>query len=72
MHLEAKVDQERYKEAKKEAKKAVTEAKNRAWGELYGELETPEGEKKLFKLAKKRYNASRDQTPIQQMKNEQG
>lgn len=69
---ESEEDKERYKEAKKEAKRAVAEAKNRAWDELYSELETPEGEKKLFKLAKKRDKASKDLTQIKQMKNEQG
>jgi DNA-binding Xre family transcriptional regulator len=38
----------------------------------YGELETSEGEKKLFKLAKKRKKTSKDLTQIKQMKNEQG
>jgi hypothetical protein len=45
-------DEEKYKEAKKEAKQIVAEAKLRVWDDLYGELETSEGEKKLFKLAK--------------------
>ena len=66
-------DKERYKEAKKDAKRAVARAKDRAWDELYGELETPEGEKKLFKLAKKRDKAAKeDHTQIKQMKNGHG
>ena len=65
-------DKEQYKAAKKEAKRAVARARNQAWDELYRELETPEGEKKLFKLAKKRDKASKDLTQIKQMKNEQG
>jgi exonuclease III len=65
-------DKEKYKEAKKEAKQIVAEAKSRVWDDLYGELETSEGEKKLFKLGKKRNKASKDLTQIKQMKNEQG
>ena len=52
-------DKEQYKAAKKEAKRAVTRPRNQAWEEVYRELETPEGEKKFFKLAKKRNKASK-------------
>ena len=65
-------DRERYKEAKREAKRTVAIAKDQAWNELFGEMETPEGEKKLFKLAKKRDKASKDLTQIKQMKDDQG
>ena len=65
-------DKERYKEAKKEAKRTEAVAKDRAWKELFGELETPEGEKKLFKLAKKRDKASKDLTQIKQIKDDHG
>ena len=40
--------------------------------ELYKELETPEEEKRLFRLAKKRDKASKDLTQIKQMKDAQG
>ena len=65
-------DKERYKEAKTDARRAVAVAKDRAWKELFGELETPEGEKKLFKLAKKRDKASKDLTQIKQIKDDHG
>ena len=68
----SKEDKERYQEEKKKAKRAVAAAKNRTWDELYTELETPEGEKKLFKIAKKRDKASKALTQIKQMKNSQG
>ena len=43
---------ERYKEAKRTAKKAVAEVKTRADKDLYQKLDTIEGEKHVFKLAK--------------------
>src|SRR5688572_14190954 len=43
-----------YKEAKQEAKKAVAEAKSRAYEEIYQKLDTKEGEKYIFKMAKAR------------------
>ena len=63
-------DKERYKEVKKDAKCAAAVAKARAWNELFGELETSEGEKKLFKLAKERDKANRDLTHITQIKDD--
>jgi len=60
-------DKETYKEAKKDTNHAEAVAKNRAWNELFDELETPEGEKKIFKLAKKREKASRDLPQIKQI-----
>ena len=65
-------DKRKYQEAKKEAKRAVVAAKKRAWDELYSELETPEGENKLFKIAKSRGKASKNLTQIKQMKGGQG
>ena len=43
-----------YKEAKRAAKKAVTEAKNRDYEDLYWKLDTKEGGKQIFKLARTR------------------
>ncbi|XP_057543263.1 uncharacterized protein LOC130821493 [Amaranthus tricolor] len=45
---------ESYKEAKCTAKKAVVEAKSRAYADFYQKLDTKEGEKHIFKLAKAR------------------
>ena len=43
-----------YKEAKRVAKKAVAEAKRRDYEDFYKKLDTKEGEKHIFKLAKVR------------------
>ena len=43
-----------YKEAKRAIKKAVTEAKDHAFETFYQKLNTKEGEKYIFKLAKAR------------------
>ena len=48
------------KQANKEAKKAVAEAKTEALRDAYDELETKEGQKSLFRIAKRRDRASKD------------
>ena len=40
--------------------------------ELYGELETPEGEIKIFRIAKARDKATNDFTQFKQIMNEHG
>ena len=40
--------------------------------ELYEELETPEGERKIFRIAKARDKASKDFSHMKQIKNEHG
>ena len=45
---------ERYREAEQKAKIAVSIAKRQASDELYEQLETREGEKSIFHLAKQR------------------
>ncbi|XP_057550510.1 uncharacterized protein LOC130828560 [Amaranthus tricolor] len=55
-----KQNRERYKEAKREAKKAVAEAKSRAFEAFYQKLDTKEGEKYIFKLAKARSRQRKD------------
>ena len=42
-----------YKEKKSKAKKAVAMAKGRAYEDLYARLETKEGEKELYRLARR-------------------
>ena len=64
--LECRTEEEKeifkikYKDAKKVAKKAVTLAKNNAFEKLYEKLETKEGEKAIFKLARAREKKTRD------------
>ena len=49
-----------YKEKKSKAKKAVAMAKGRAHDDLYAKLETKEGEKELYRLARQRDRAGKD------------
>ena len=48
-----------YKEKKSKAKKAVAMAKGRAYDNLHQRLETKEGEKKLYSLARQRDKAGK-------------
>ena len=61
-----------YRQANKAAKKAVAKNKALAMNELYEELETPEGERKLVRIAKARDKASKDFSHMKQIKNEHG
>ena len=63
-------DKDRYREANKAAKKAVAMNKALAMNELYEELETPEGERKIFRIAKARDKATKDLSQMKQIKNE--
>ena len=49
-----------YKEKKSKAKKTVAMAKGRAYDDLYARLETKEGEKELYRLARQRDRAGKD------------
>ena len=49
-----------YKEKKNKAKKAVVMAKGRAYDNLCARLETKEGEKELYRLARQRDRAGKD------------
>ena len=60
-----------YKERKAE-KKAVGTTKALAQNELYEELETPEGERKIFRIAKAQDKATKEFSHIKQIKNEHG
>jgi len=62
----------RYKAAKKVAKKAVTIAKYMAFDRLYHRLETKEGEKKVFKLARVKERKTRDLGVLRCIKDENG
>ena len=61
-----------YKVAKKLAKKAVAIAKNDAYKRVYQKLETKEGEKDVFKLAKAREKKTRDLGCVRCIKGEDG
>ncbi|KAL6531334.1 acyl-CoA-binding domain-containing protein 4 [Orobanche minor] len=51
---------ERYKKARTEAKKAVRNARSKVNKELYARLDTKEGEKDIYKLARMRERKTRD------------
>ena len=61
-----------YKEKKSKAKKAVTMAKGRAYDNLYARLETKEGEKELYRLARQRDRADKDVQHVRVIKDENG
>ena len=65
-------DKDRYRQANKAAKKALATTKALAMNELYEELETPEGERKIFRIAKARDKATKDLSHMKQIKNEHG
>ena len=48
-----------YKEKKSRAKKVVAMAKGREYDDLYARLETKEGEKELYRLARQRQSRKR-------------
>ena len=61
-----------YKEKKNKAKKAVAMAKGRAYDDLYAILETKEGEKELYRLARQRNRAGKDVQHVRVIKDENG
>ena len=61
-----------YKEKKSKAKKAIAMAKGRAYDDLYARLETKEGEKKLYRLARPRDRAGKDIQHVRVIKDENG
>ena len=59
-----------YKEKKTKAKKAVAMAKGRVYDDLYARLETKEGEKELYRLARQRDRAGKDVQHVRVIKDE--
>ena len=49
-----------YKEIRRVAKKEAAKAKSKAYDELYEELDTKEGEKTLYRLARQRHQTGKD------------
>ena len=58
------------KEKKSKAKKAVAMAKGRAYEDLYARLETKEGEKELYRLARQRDRAGKNAQHVRVIKDE--
>jgi len=61
-----------YKKAKKVAKKAVAVAKSMAYDTLYHRLESKEGQKEVFKLARARERITRDLGVVRCIKDKNG
>ena len=61
-----------YKEKKSKAKKTVAMAKRRAYDNLYARLETKEGEKELYRLARQIDRAGKDVQHVRVVKDENG
>ena len=60
------------KKKKSKAKKAVTMAKGRTYDNLYARLETKEGEKEFYRLARQRDKAGKDVQHVRVIKDENG
>ena len=60
------------KKKKSKAKKAIAMAKGRAYDNLYARLETKEGEKELYRLARLRDRAGKDVQHVRVIKDENG
>ena len=60
------------KRANKAAKKAVAQARAAALQGMYENLESREGQKRIFKVAKERNNESKDRTAVKQIRDENG
>ena len=61
-----------YKVMRREAKKEVAKAKSKAYDELYEELDTNEGEKTLYRLARQRHQEGKDVQQVRIMKDQDG
>ena len=62
----------RYTKKKSKAKKAVAMAKGRVYDNLYARLETKEGEKELYRLARQRDRAGKDVQHVRVIKDKNG
>ena len=63
---------EYYRQAKKQAKRAVAKAKNNTYRDWYEKLDTPEGEKIIYKVAKARNEKKKDVGEIAIVKDQNG
>ena len=61
-----------YKEMRREAKKEVAKAKSKAYDELFEELDTKEGEKTLYRLARQSHQAGKDVQQVRMMRDKDG
>nr|GFA08391.1 retrovirus-related Pol polyprotein LINE-1 [Tanacetum cinerariifolium] len=68
--MESCATEERYKEVKREAKKVVIRAKGKAYEDLYKRLDSKEGEKDIYKIAKAKERRNMDIGSMRFMKDE--
>ena len=59
-------------EMRREAKKEVAKAKNNSYDELYEGLDSKEGERTLYRLARQRHQAGKDVQQVRMMKDTDG
>ncbi|KAI5108016.1 hypothetical protein C0J45_1610, partial [Silurus meridionalis] len=61
-----------YKEMRQQVKRDVAKAKEKAYEELYERLDTKEGEKDLYRLARQRDRAGKDVLQVRAVKDRNG
>ncbi|KAI5108430.1 hypothetical protein C0J45_2024, partial [Silurus meridionalis] len=61
-----------YKERRQQVKRDVAKAKEKAYEELYKRLDTKEGEKELYRLARQRDRAGKDVLQVRAVKDGEG
>ncbi|KAI5627545.1 hypothetical protein C0J50_12902, partial [Silurus asotus] len=61
-----------YKEMRQQVKRDVAKAKKKAYEELYERLDTKEGEKDLYRLARQRERAGKDVLQVRAVKDGEG
>ncbi|KAI5618310.1 hypothetical protein C0J50_22292 [Silurus asotus] len=61
-----------YKEMQQQVKRNVAKAKEKAYEELYKRLDTKEGEKELYRLARQRDRAGKDVLQVRAIKDREG
>ena len=70
--LQDEVSRKNYKVARKKASRVVAKARADACEELYDKLETKEGERQLYRLAKQRDRTGRDVQQVRVIKDADG
>ena len=63
-------NKEKYKFAKKEVRRVISETKTKIFEEFYKRLDTKEGEKDIYKIARNREKKTRDLTQVKCIKDE--
>ena len=61
-----------WKTAKKEAKRTVARARAEGMNEMYEKIESPDGQKMIYNIAKSRNRATKDLTHIKQIRDKNG